>query len=152
VQHSRQRRRLVQAEPLPTVQANAVTPSATQTLMARKRKLRRSEDLMRAVAQVDVTTDPATQRELLEWINAVYEDRGGGPLIGLFSHCYLGHPFIDHKLDFGGRIIQHYTPHDQVPPGFEAARPLARSTAYAFIEVYADGMVVPIRPDGLSAV
>ena len=28
------------------------------------------------------------------------------------------------------------------------ARPLARNDAYAFIEVYSDGAVIPVRPDG----
>ena len=149
---SRQRRHLVQPVPLSAVPANTVTPSAARTLALRKRTLRRSAELMRAITQVDVTTDPAARNELLKWINDVYEDRGGGVLLGLFSHCYLGHPFIDHRLDLGGRILTHFTAADAVPPGFEAARPLARSTAYSFIEVYGDGQVVPIRQDGSSAI
>lgn len=149
---SRQRRRLVQQESLPAVQANAVAPSSAQALMMRKRKLVRSEELMRAITQVDVTTDPAAQRELMEWIEEVYADRGGGVLLGLFSHCYLGHPYVDHRLDPAGRILTHFTATDAVPPGFDAARPLARSTAYSFIEVYEDGQVVPVRRDGTSAI
>lgn len=152
MQHSRQRRRLVQQEELPAVQANAVTQSAADSLMMRKRNVRRSADLVRAITQVDVTTDPAAQRELMEWIEGAYADRGGGVLIGLFSHCYLGHPYVDHRLDISGRIITHFTASDTVPPGFDLARPLARSTAYAFIEVYGDGQVVPVRNDGTSAI
>lgn len=131
-----------------TVQAgDVVTPYALQN-----RRKARSRELMDAAQKLDMTTDPQVRRELGEWIAKLYEERGGGQPIGLFAHCYLGAPYIDHRLDLAGSIITHFTPQEPVPPAYAMARPLARSTAYLFIEVYEDGQVVPVRDDGTSAV
>lgn len=126
-------------------------PTASPHQMKNRSK-RRSAELLEAIAQIDTITDPATQGELAAWINERYEERGGGTLVGLFGHCYLGDPYIDHRMDISGNIIQHFKPADSVPGPFAAARPLARSTAYLFIEIYDDGQVVPVRPDGSSAI
>jgi len=80
-----------------------------------------------------------------------------GLLLGLFGHCYLGvrqsdgQPYLDHRFDLTLNILEHYTSVDSVPAGFEPARPLARSEAYAYIEVYSDGTVIPIYPNGQPA-
>ena len=63
----------------------------------------------------------------------------------LYSNC------VDHAFDLTGAIREHYTASDTVPTMYQSARSLAVSDAYAFIEIYADGHVVPIRPDGTPA-
>lgn len=115
----------------------------------RNRRAIRSQDLVEAVRSLDTATDPAVAQAIMQWINDEYESRQGGALIGLFSRCYLGAPYVDHRLDLsGGYILEHFT-REQNPPGpFQAARPFARSDAYIFIEVYDDGSVVPVRADG----
>jgi hypothetical protein len=53
-------------------------------------------------------------------------------------------------MDITGSIIEHYKLGEPVPPMYAQARTLAASGAYAFIEVYADGTAVPVRPDGTA--
>ena len=119
----------------------------------RNRRTIRSRELIEAVQSLDTTSDPATAQAVMRWINDEYESRQGGQIVGLFSRCYLGAPYVDHRLDLGGScIIEHYT-RVQTPPGaFQAARALARNNAYIFIEVYDDGSVIPIREDGRSII
>ena len=88
----------------------------------------------------------------MDWIQQVFDDRGAGQLLGLFAKCYLGHPYVDHRLSLDGSIAEHYRAGDDVPPAFLPCRGLARAAAYAYIEVYADGQVVPIRLDGNAAI
>jgi hypothetical protein len=114
----------------------------------KNRKLRRSADLLEAVKQIDVQTDPEMKKAILDWVEAEYNERGGGQLIGLFSKCYLGHPYCDHRMDLSGSIIEHYKVDENVPPAYARARALAKSDLYAYIEVYADGTVMPVRHDG----
>lgn len=116
--------------------------------LASNRRLRRPAELTETVRHLDAYGDPQGAAELADWLQNEYSSRGCGLVVGLFSHCYLGPPFIDHQLDMTTRILQHFTPSQSVPPMFEPCRPYARSTAYAFIEVYADGTVVPVREDG----
>jgi len=98
-----------------------------------------------------MSTDEISRREILSWLEELYAARDCGTLLGLFGMCYLGEPYVDHLMDIAGTIITHYKPSDLVPSPFDRARPLARSRAYLFIEVYSDGTVVPIRADGSSA-
>lgn len=153
------RRRIVQAEPaglqIPTArveetsQARQVVPEA---YALKRRQARRSAELVQAIAQMDLTTDPQTLRDLMAWIDAQYQEREGGTLLGLFGKCYLGHPYVDHRMSLDRGILDHYAQNDDVPAAFLAARPFARSTAYRYIEVYADGSIIPIRDDGTQAV
>lgn len=62
--------------------------------------------------------------------------------------CFLGAPYIDHQLDLTHRIVAHYTLADRLPDPFGPARMLVRSGAYAYVEVYAGGMLVPVLEDG----
>jgi len=112
------------------------------------RRVRRSQDLIDAVKQIDIHGDHVMQREIADWVRDQYDKRGGGNIIGLFSRCYLGYPYVDHKMDLAFNIVEHYKPGDVVPPPFNAARALAASDAYAYIEVYEDGDIVPVREDG----
>lgn len=129
-------------------QAQTVAGGALSDYAITQRRLSRPAELLDAVASLDTQTDERARKEIMEWINQVYAERQGGPLLGLFGRCFLGHPYIDHVMDTSGSILEHFTTSDSVPPGFTMARPLARSDAYLYIEVYADGEVVPIRMDG----
>lgn len=131
----------------------AVSPMTTTSAHVRSQRMApRSAELLGAVTKMDVHSDERFRREAMAWIQSAYDQRGGGPLLGLFSRCYLGAPYVDHVMSPSGAILQHFAPSQSVPPGFEPARPLVRSGAYAYIEVYADGEVVPIREDGTSGV
>lgn len=145
MQNYRERRRVVMPENL---SANSVSAAPLAGYNLKKRAENRSQELLRAVASIDTTHDPAARRALLDWLHEEYAKRQVGHLLGLFGRCYLGPPFVDHQLSLTGDILQHFTAQDQVPPGFAAARPLVRSDAYLFVEVYSDGQVVPVRPDG----
>lgn len=122
--------------------------SAPNRFALAQRSQARDAQLIDAILRIDTTVDPAGQRELMEWISQAYDDRGGGELVGLFGRCHLGHPYVDHRMSIAGSIIEHFTSDQIVPPPFTAGRPLARSDAYLFVEIYADGQVVPIRSDG----
>lgn len=108
----------------------------------------RSPEIMQAVRNLDMTADEAYKQQLAGWIDEAYKARGGGNLLALFSKCYLGEPYVDHQITLSGYIVEHYQRDQQVPPIFSKARPLAQSNAYEFIEIYADGEVIPIRADG----
>ena len=116
---------------------------------------------MEVLRQLDASPSPEMLTQISDWITEVYELRGGGTLLGLFGHCFLGHPYIDHAFGAGAvsqgsvhghGIIEHYRPEDTVPPHYRLARPLAESEAYAMIEIYSDGQIVPIRHDGTPAI
>ena len=68
----------------------------------------------------------------------------------MFAKCYLGPPFVDHKLDLFGSILQHFSPSEDPGYPYSQARGLVRSGSYAFIEIYSDGKIVPILPDGTA--
>lgn len=142
----RERRRVVSADQ--QVRANAVPEQTLAGFGLKKRAEMRSGELLRAVQSIDTTHDPPTKAALMAWLNEEYARRQVGSLLGLFSTCYLGHPYVDHRLSLTGDIVEHYTPEDTLPPGFAPARPLIRSGSYLFVEVYSDGQIVPIRPDG----
>jgi len=115
----------------------------------RNRRVTRTADLVESVQRLDTTTDPAMAQAILRWIQDEYDSRQGGVILGLFSRCYLGAPYVDHRLDLsGGLILEHFTGAETPPGPFQAARPFARSDAYTFIEVYDDGTVIPVRADG----
>jgi hypothetical protein len=116
------------------------------------RALKRSADMLEALHQIDVATSPQAVAEIAAWLDEVYAARRGGDLVGVLGHCYLGHPYIDHALSMSGEhILEHYTPGDAVPSIYQSARSLAVSDAYAYIEIYADGQIIPVRPDGTPA-
>lgn len=122
---------------------------AASRTIDRNRRAVRSEELVKAVQSLDTTTDPQMAEAIKKWIAEEYEKRQGGRLVGLFGKCYLGEPYVDHRLDLGGSwILEHFTRDQEPPPPFGAARPFARNDAYVYVEVYDDGAVVPIRGDG----
>lgn len=120
--------------------------------VVRARRTTRSKDIIQAVLDIDVATDPLTRQQLTGWLKETYDLRGGGELVGLFARCHLGSPYVDHRLALVGEILEHYSVADSVPDPFNKARGFARSDAYLFIEIYADGAVVPIRANGENAI
>lgn len=151
-----QRRRLVGPDPAVRQQAGlgaaARIPSTSEHARQRRRS-RRAQELVEAVSQLDAATDPATLRDLAAWVDSRYRESDCGQLVGLFARCYLGPPFVDHQLDLTASLItEHYRPEDTVPPAFATCRSLAQSAAYDYIEIYSDGQIVPIRPDGSPAI
>lgn len=152
---SRYRRIVAQPEPLLTsphdVPSAKVTTGATVDRLTVKNRLKpRTAELMAAVERLDTTVDTAAHAEVIAWIRDEYDARQGGMLIGLFSTCNLGHPYVDHKLSLAQTILEHYSQADDPGYPYNKARGLVRSRAYAFIEIYSDGAIVPIRPDGTS--
>lgn len=127
---------------------NAV-PEVDRSALANRLKARTPE-LMQALAQVDHTVDETSRVEIMRWIQEDYNARQGGALLGMFSKCYLGPPFIDHKLDLLGSILQHFSLSEDPGYPYSQARGLVRSGSYAFVEIYSDGMIVPILPDGTA--
>jgi hypothetical protein len=133
--------------------AARTTDLAAARTVDRNRRTVRSQELVAAVQALDTTTDPQLLDAVKQWIREEYDNRQGGQLVGLFSRCYLGHPYVDHRLDLsGGLILEHFTAADDPPPPFLPARPFARSDAYIYVEVYSDGAVVPVRADGRPVV
>lgn len=117
----------------------------------RTRSRRRPAELLDAIQQLDVTTDDAARRELLKFVGELYEQFGGTPL-GLFAKCWLGAPYLDHIVSLGGSIVRHFKETETVPEAYAPARPLARNSAYRFIEVHSDGSVIPIRTNGTPVI
>lgn len=155
---SPQKRRLIQIGPQPvSLQPVSLAPDTVpaQTLQRppsalerRRRREPRSGELLQAVRNLDLTQDAAYRAELTEWIDNAYTERMGGVLLGLFARCHLGPPYVDHRLTVVGHILEHYRPTDIVPPPFDAARTLAQSPVYEYVEVYSDGDIIPVLADG----
>lgn len=108
----------------------------------------RHSGLFEAVHRLDTQIDAAARRELASWITDQYATEYGDIPLGFLARCYLGAPYVDHRLDLLQSIAEHYTPDDAVSAPFDRARSLARSNAYEFIEVYGSGTLVPVRVDG----
>ncbi|QQO78602.1 hypothetical protein [Actinomyces sp. HMT897] len=155
---SPQKRRLIQVGPQPvSLQPVSLAPDTVpaQTLQRppsalerRRRREPRPGELLQAVRNLDLTQDAAYRAELTEWIEDAYTERMGGVLLGLFARCHLGPPYVDHRLTVVGHILEHYRPTDIVPPPFDAARTLAQSPVYEYVEVYSDGDIIPVLADG----
>lgn len=120
--------------------------------LERRRRQRRSPGLLEAVSRLDAEPSLEAQAKIMEWLRKEYEERGGGPLIGLFSRCYLGPPYVDHMLNLLGQICEHYSLGESPESPYLPARALVQNRAYAYVEVYADGAVIPVRTDGTQAV
>jgi hypothetical protein len=109
----------------------------------------RGAALLESVARLDATLDEATRRQLADQISAGYvNDHGGAIPLGFMAVCRLGPPYVDHRLSLLDSILEHYAPADHVPPLFADARPLVRSGAYLYVEIYSNGQLVPVRLDG----
>jgi len=130
------------------VQRNVIPDTDRSVLAARMRV--RDQEILQTLTRVDVQVDQVAKVNVMQWIREEYDQKYGGMLLGMFSRCYLGPPFVDHKLDMQGHILEHYSPNDDPGYPYSKARGLARSGSYAFIEIYSDGQIVPILPDGTA--
>ena len=110
----------------------------------------RHSGLFEAVRRLDARLDATARRELSEWIRSQYHRAYGNIPLGMVAVCYLGPPYVDHRLDLFGSILDHFPAADPMPEPFQQARMLARVGAYEFVEVYTDGRLVPVRPDGTA--
>jgi hypothetical protein len=145
-------RRIVQVGQQSTARTDTRTREidlAATRSVSRNRKHIRTDELLDAVRSLDTTTDPAVMQAIIDVINEEYEQRQVGRIVGLFSRCYLGAPYVDHRLDLAGTmILEHYERTSAPPPPFSTARPVVRNDAYLYVEVYDDGSIVPVRGDG----
>ncbi len=119
-----------------------------EATLRRNRSAPRSKELLAAVARLDTEPNALAAREIMEFIAAEYDARGGGVLLGLFSRCYLGPPYVDHMMTVTGQICEHFTRSDPVPGPYANARSLASNPAIEYVEVYGDGAIIPVRTDG----
>lgn len=109
----------------------------------------RSKELLDAVRhRLDAGLDDQACRSLAEWIREQYKTSYGDVPLGFVSRCYLGPPYVDHILNIFGVITRHFAPAEPMPDPFTPARMLARSGGYAYVEVFADGLILPVLEDG----
>lgn len=139
---------LVRAPHGPSTKVSASADVDRLTLSNRLK--RRSSELIAAIGQLDSSVDTSARAAIMTWIQEEYDARQGGMLIGLFAKCYLGHPYVDHKLSLARTILEHYSLAQDPGYPYNKARGLAWSGAYAFIEIYSDGAIIPVRTDGTS--
>jgi hypothetical protein len=111
--------------------------------------LPRSRDLLDAVhRRLDAGLDDQACRSLVDWIREQYSTSYGEVPLGFVSRCYLGPPYVDHILNIFGVITRHFAPAEPMPDPFSQARMLARSGGYAYVEVFSDGLILPVLEDG----
>lgn len=120
-------------------------------LTAASRRFRRPAELSDLIRKLDLYTDETGLRAAVDWIKQQYTVHDLDMMVGTFSRCYLGRPYVDHRMTIMGSILEHYSPQDPVPRPYDAARSLAANPSYDYIEVYADGRLVPILMDGTAA-
>ena len=128
--------------------ATAQTAQVPAVIARPNRQRPRHGGLFEAINRLDAQIDEASRRELAAWITDQYATDYGDVPLGFLARCYLGAPYVDHRLDLLQSIAEHFTPGDVVPAPFDRARALARSGSYQFVEVYASGALVPVRVDG----
>jgi hypothetical protein len=125
-------------------------PGSVSAQPMRDRRKPRHTSLFHAVRRLDAQIDTAARAELSRWVRDQYESEFGDVPLGFVARCYLGPPYVDHRLDLFQSIVDHYAPADAMPEPFAQARMLARTGAYEFIEVYASGQLCPVRADGTA--
>ncbi|MBN9298446.1 MAG: hypothetical protein J0I41_15685 [Filimonas sp.] len=113
----------------------------------------RSKNYLSLIAGLDAKTLSDT-KGMQELINAIQKEFGTADIaslpLGIVAKCFLGHPHEVHTLDLSGsQIIKHYKIGESLPGNFEKGRTLAKHNAYAFVEVYADKVIL-IREDGTA--
>ncbi|MDX3062802.1 MULTISPECIES: hypothetical protein [Streptomyces] len=108
----------------------------------------RPPPLLHAVRRLDAGLADEALRETAAWLREHYTNAYGTAPLGYVAPCFLGPPYADHLLGLDGCVLEHYAPADPMPAPFPAARMLARSGAYAYVEVYEGGLVLPVLADG----
>jgi hypothetical protein len=110
----------------------------------------RHAGLFEAIRRLDAVTEESERRALADWIRDQYQDEyemTDVPL-GFVSRCYLGPPYVDHRLDLAASIVDHFSAAQAMPAPFDEARMGIRTGAYEFVEVYLSGKIIPVRADG----
>jgi hypothetical protein len=114
---------------------------------------KRSKRYVDMFSKLDATalTDTKGIQQLMK---AIQEEFGTAELanlpLGIVAKCFLGCPYEVHTLDLiGHQIVRHYKVDEPLPDDFEKARALAKHTAYAFVEVYRDKLIL-LREDGTA--
>jgi hypothetical protein len=108
----------------------------------------RPADVLHALRRLDARLADEELREMGRWIGEQYVTSYGTAPIGYVARCFLGPPYVDHRLGLDGCVLEHYALADVMPDPFGAARMLARSGAYAYVEVYDGGLLLPVLADG----
>ncbi|MFJ9813713.1 hypothetical protein ACIRU3_00330 [Streptomyces sp. NPDC101151] len=108
----------------------------------------RSRKLTDAVGRLDAGLDEQACRSLAEWVRDHYTTAYASVPLGFVARCHLGPPYVDHQLNLFHVIVRHFSPAEPMPEPFSAARMLARSGGYAYVEVYDDGLILPVLDDG----
>lgn len=112
----------------------------------------RSELFRETVAALDARTSSKVDLgEAISRIRSEYAPHEPIP-IALVARCYLGEPYEVHICDLSGAILQHFERGHAMPSPEEDARTLALHPDYAFIEIYSDATLVPVRRDGTAVV
>ncbi|MFF8381432.1 hypothetical protein ACF07V_35580 [Streptomyces sp. NPDC015661] len=108
----------------------------------------RSDRLRGALRRLDAGLDEATSRQLADWARDEYAAAHGAVPLGFVARCYLGPPYVDHILNLFQVIVRHFSPAEAMPDPFTRARMTARSGGYAYVEVYDNGLILPVLEDG----
>lgn len=124
--------------------AAAPVPAGPGTELLRARP----PSLLHAVRRLDAGLAKDAVREAAQWLREQYAVAYGTVPLGYVAPCFLGPPYADHLLGLDGCVLEHYAPTDPMREPFSGARMLARSGAYAYVEVYAGGLVLPVLADG----
>ncbi len=95
----------------------------------------RSRKLLDAVGRLDAGLDEQACRSLAEWLREQYTTAYGSVPLGYVARCYLGPPYVDHQLSLLGVIVRHFSA-------------CLLYTCYACVEVYDDGLILPVLDDG----
>ena len=135
---------------LTNLRSSTSDPQLGQRSELLRRKARHS-GIFQAVSALDSQLDEATRQTLARWIADQYAVEYGSILLGMVAVCYLGPPYVDHRLDLLGGIVDHFAASDPMPAPYDSARMLARSGTYAFVEVHSDGSIVPVLDDGSTS-
>jgi hypothetical protein len=147
-----QRRRVDQGMTPGLRQAKQTTSRQARTPSVRNLRKPRHGGLLEAIHRLDAGLDQATRDELARWIRDQYTVEYGDIPMGFVAKCYLGPPYVDHRLDLMHDILDHHSIGQPMPEPFEGARMLARSGSYTYIEVYSSGLFVPVMEDGTAVV
>ncbi|OXY98303.1 hypothetical protein [Streptomyces diastatochromogenes] len=129
-------------------QRGAAPANPAPAALRRELYTARSRKLLDAVGRLDAGLDEQACRSLAEWVREQYTTAYGSVPLGFVARCYLGPPYVDHQLNLFHVIVRHFAPAEPMPEPFSAARMLARSGGYAYVEVYDDGLILPVLDDG----
>jgi len=125
-----------------------ISAAMQRTLMQKPRHA----GIFDAIHRLDTQMDASARQNLIAWVQDQYVAEYGDIPIGFLAKCFLGPPYIDHRLDLVRSIVEHFTPSDTVPSPFDRARSLARHSAYEFVEVYSSGRLIAVRADGMTEI